>query len=366
MAFVVRVTGNVWCHYGHRPTTSSRQCLSISRMLDLGGMPSSASDKKAVRRVNASKNSKIRAISFDFDLLTRCLQQDRLSNNMKEDTSSSVNSIIQPKVSQAVMPDVNVVQQFASLLGVRMGSETTPLKPPTVTIMSTMSGEAKIPRSAAEKPDVSASTSPDFGDVRSKYASKLRHKLDGGVASLELARSEREENLKRGDAPAHLAALALAKQNVSSAGTAGTRWMALTGTGALLNYLSNRSIKIALLPKPNHPHREQEGKQMKDFSSQLQDVHVDVMLDAGTDSAVAAVQDALQQLGDDPVATLLVSDRDDYIRAANDAGMITCRIRPMNAPRGNASAHFSKEEVAGVQEVIDEMNGISFNALQNR
>ncbi len=324
-------------------------------MLDMGGMPAAASEKKAVRRVNASKNSKVRAVSFDFDLLTRCLQQDRQSKYFKEKMTEERSN---QSVIETEMPNIDVIEQVASFLRVPFGGETTP------------NSEKYLSAIAVENqrdiPGVESDSLPnEFGDVRSKYASRLRQKLEGGVSAFELAQIQREESLTHGDAPVHLAARALAKENLSANST-GTRWMALTGTGALLNYLSNRSIKIALLPKPNHPNPKLEGKQMNDFSTQLQEVHVDVMLNEGTNSASVAVREALNLLGVDPVATLLVSDRDDYIRAATEAGMVSCRIRPMNSPRGNASAHFSKEEVAGVQEVIDEMNGISFNALLNR
>ena len=60
-----------------------------------------------------------------------------------------------------------------------------------------------------------------------------------------------------------------------------------------------------------------------------------------------------------------MSDQDNLLKAARDSGMITCRIRPKNARRGNISAHYTVEDVLQVQDVVNEMNGISFNAVLN-
>jgi len=64
-------------------------------------------------------------------------------------------------------------------------------------------------------------------------------------------------------------------------------------------------------------------------------------------------------------AILLVSDQDSYLKAAKDMGMVTCRIRPKNAKRGNVSTTYEVETILQVENVVNEMNGISYNAVLN-
>ena len=63
---------------------------------------------------------------------------------------------------------------------------------------------------------------------------------------------------------------------------------------------------------------------------------------------------------------MVVSDKDDYLKAAKDLGMITCRLRPKNARRGNVTAHYNASSVPEVQDVVNDVTGISFNAVLNR
>jgi FMN phosphatase YigB (HAD superfamily) len=74
----------------------------------------------------------------------------------------------------------------------------------------------------------------------------------------------------------------------------------------------------------------------------------------------------LRELAMDPHRVLLVSDRDEYLKAGKDLGMLTCRLQPKNARRGNITAHYTSPSVQDVQEVVNDINGISFNTVLNR
>lgn len=102
---------------------------------------------------------------------------------------------------------------------------------------------------------------------------------------------------------------------------------------------------------------------MEDMKKQLFDVEFDLLCKDGTDGAKMVIAKSLESLHLDPTNVLLVSDRDDYLRAAKDCGMVTCRIRPLNKPRGNISTDYSVPTVPEVKDVINEINGISFNAV---
>eukprot|EP00540_Astrosyne_radiata_P002394 CAMPEP_0116854080 /NCGR_PEP_ID=MMETSP0418-20121206/18360_1 /TAXON_ID=1158023 /ORGANISM="Astrosyne radiata, Strain 13vi08-1A" /LENGTH=110 /DNA_ID=CAMNT_0004486735 /DNA_START=42 /DNA_END=370 /DNA_ORIENTATION=- len=110
-------------------------------------------------------------------------------------------------------------------------------------------------------------------------------------------------------------------------------------------------MKVALLPTPQNPDErgeEEEGERMHNLTKQLPHVSFDVLLEKG-DNAGEILHRALGELELDPVVTLVVSDRDDYLRMAKHVGMITCRVRQnRNAPRGNISAHYN---VGSVSEV---------------
>jgi methionine salvage enolase-phosphatase E1 len=99
------------------------------------------------------------------------------------------------------------------------------------------------------------------------------------------------------------------------------------------------------------------------MKSQLFDVSFDLLFKDGTLGANNVIAKSLKSFNLDPTNVLLVSDRDDYLRAGKDCGMVTCRIRPLNAPRGNISTHYSVPLVPEVKDVINEINGISFNAV---
>jgi beta-phosphoglucomutase-like phosphatase (HAD superfamily) len=114
---------------------------------------------------------------------------------------------------------------------------------------------------------------------------------------------------------------------------------------------------------------------MDDFATQLRDkVKFDTVI-PGSFTAPKLIEETLAKLlvvGSDTTASptiltpdrcLWVSDRDDCLRAAKDAGLLTARVVRPNARRGNVSAHYTVQSVPEVQAVINEINGISFNTV---
>jgi hypothetical protein len=322
-------------------------------MLDLGGAPSGLNDKKT-GRINANKNCKVQAICFDFDVLTRSVDSAEAEIKKKARELESQTS----DLGKVVAPNVSAVQEFADLLQVDLpGRDKAASRPEEEDDdLSLLTGE-KTKDAEKEKKEKKSTAAPG-SDIRAKYAAKLAKKIEGGIAGVNLANYEKEINLKKGDAAGHMEA-----RKIAAAEPVASRWMAKTGTGALLSFLTQRSMKINLLPRPSQEIDLKVGERMEDFKKQLNDVSFGLLCKDGTLGAARAVVESLESLHLDPSLVMLVSDRDDYLKAAKEAGMVTCRIRPLNSPRGNISAHFSVPTVPEVEEVINEVNGISFNAV---
>jgi hypothetical protein len=331
-------------------TNTARRCLSgIGRMLDLGGMPSGANDRTPVRAVNASKNSKLQAVAFDFEVLTRSIEASETNNSTAAaaEAASTANTT-STKPLGAVQPDLDLIHQVGSLLQVNV---------------DTGKGKGEGATTNNNKKAPAPKVDMRHQDIRAKYAAKLK----GGVPGLELAKSQVENSLQRGDAAGHLAAR---KNAISETAASPTKWMALTGTGKLLSYLTHRSIRIALLPNPKLDAAAQtkQTDAMEQFKRQLKNIVVDAVVTLGEDSTLSRSLETgvLKELDMQPGQVLIVSDQDHYLKAARDLGMLTCRIRPLSARRGNVTTHYSAASVPEVQEIVNEINGISFNAVLNR
>eukprot|EP00562_Extubocellulus_spinifer_P034154 CAMPEP_0178683730 /NCGR_PEP_ID=MMETSP0699-20121125/2461_1 /TAXON_ID=265572 /ORGANISM="Extubocellulus spinifer, Strain CCMP396" /LENGTH=394 /DNA_ID=CAMNT_0020328347 /DNA_START=125 /DNA_END=1309 /DNA_ORIENTATION=+ len=368
-----------------------------SAMMDLGG----AATAESTQRIDTGKNNKIKAVALDFYLITRSLDTHKAEALAQgaaaasdAATSTSSTAAISPG---AVQPNTGMIENLANLLNVDLGGtiggnksrdddDLSPLTGDTVTrntnnrtrsagppagfnaeeneigssILSTMNKKKSKQQQQQQQHSTKA---PPVNDVRSKYADKLRRKLDGGLAGVESAKMQREDALKKGDAAGHLAARRIA--SAQPVGT-GSKWLAATGTGSLLTYLTNRSMKIALLPIPNctdEEANEAAGKRMDDLQTQLAQVNFDVVVKEGHLSPSDVLRKILAKVDAEAGSTLVVSDRDDYLREAKDRGFYTCRIRPMNAPRGNVTTSYTVADVKGVEEVCNELNGISFNTV---
>ena len=110
---------------------------------------------------------------------------------------------------------------------------------------------------------------------------------------------------------------------------------------------------------------------MQDLTRQLPNVKFDLLLEGektnedgdGKDSSTTLLKKLSTKVETDPISTLVVSDRDAYLRSARDMGMVTCRVRRKNAPRGNATTNYTAQDMGEEEDVVNELNGISFNAV---
>ncbi|GKY98009.1 hypothetical protein MPSEU_000759000 [Mayamaea pseudoterrestris] len=368
-----------------------RNLSNFSRMLDLGGSPTDHSTK-LVRTVNASKNSKIQAVCFDFDVLTMSddeSMRSQVAALKQNDTNTNSTST---KAKSTILPDMHSVQQVAKLLNVNLDSLSDPSKSAgrgdklsakeerDLERMIGGSSSGKDARAAESQNKLTGpkNYNPFDSDIRSKYAAKLAQK--GASPSTSAA-----SDSSRGDASFHLAARAAAVAETSSSPASNHKWLAQTGTGALLQYLTKRSIFLALLPKPVDSDETAAAlsfRDMQDFANQIKStVVIDVLtqhkgagdkenqrqqLSSSSSIAQQLLQSTLHDLNyaKEPSKVLMVSDRDDYLKAAKNLSCFTCRIHRAGTPRGNVSAHYTVSSVSKVQGVVDEMNGISFSALR--
>ncbi len=353
-------------------------------MMDLGGV----SQPNVDTTVDVGKNNKVQAIALDFDLIIRAIDKQKKDEGIVAAIlSSSVNTRNQGNDLSAksignfsmssMLPNMDTVRNMAKILNVKLGGEDN--------------NDLEIRRKSKDEDDLSLLTNmsepernndsdnttknvKDFNpatlDIRSKYAAKLRSKVEGGLAGVELANSKKEEAMKIGDAAGHLAARSIVASNTVS--KSGNKWMASTGTGTLCTFLSNRSMKIALIPLPNKTNPDeinQTKENMELLAKQLPHVTFNVLgLDEGImyNKAEDILRHVSNRMEVPALSTIVVSDREDYLGAARNLGMFTCRIRSLNAPRGNVSTSYTVEDIQSVKDVVNELNGISYNTVFNQ
>ena len=352
-----------------------------SSMLDMGGVGQAA----ATKRINVGKNNKIRAVCLDFHLITRSIEERRALAEEEIENVRIQNNIANDAATSAVIqPDTSVVQSFANLMGVKLGDSVHKKKQEEDDLSGLLGSiDSSVPEKKEPVLPKKALTSPSHStDIRSKYSQKLRNKIEGGVAGLDLAKSEKEDTLKRGDASMHMAARHLmSTEGAAGTSTSSSRWLATTGVGKLLSFVDGRSMQIVLLPLPSTPAMPQSDddvkrtlEEMTSLTKQLPNVNFDLLIadgrrrgEVGTErqnesTAQDVLSNALSKMGDiEPIQFLLVSDRDDYLGAARDLNMYTVRVRPKNKRRG-LTTNYNVDDVGSVQEVINDINGVSFNS----
>jgi len=352
-------------------------------MLDMGGV----SPVGPEARINLGKNNRVRAVCLDFNLITRSLEERRkqAEQQTQADSRTSTGTTTSSNLSASpvkVKPDVSLVNQFANLLNIKLGGTNSNV--PNRKEDDDLSLLLGSPGKENTKPDSNRTPvsvkAPPHMDIRDKYAAKLRSKIDGGVAGLQLANAEKDDNAPRGDASLHLAARNLISTEGIDSSKSKSRWLATSGVGKLLSFLSSRSMHIALLPMPSTDTKpisdedvEQTRREMSDLAKQLPHVHFDVTIPDGrrrgdvgksnVDAAVDVLNTVSTKLeGVQPIKLVVVSDRDDYLLAARDKGMYTCRVRPANKRRASFTVNYDVDEVSDVQDIVNEINGISFNS----
>lgn len=377
-----------------------------SSMMDLGGV--SAGEVKS--KLDYGKNSKLRAVALDFDLITRSLDASR-SLSEKEAARVEAETVVEDDTvatpPSPVLPNVGVIQDLAALFNVTLGGsiggadEKKSHQDDLSALLSKEEEDAILRRKEEQQNPATYSATdrtagsikaPPVSNVRDKYAKKLRDKLESGGAVTPLGHAP-----IRGDAADHFAAKKLALSSDSGGSSSGSKWLASTECGTLLSFLMHRCMKIVLLPIPHSDnntssitHRNAEGARMDDLTKQLPkvDFHLVVKQPSSDDDERRHAEDLLSLTmrdlnatppeeptdavvfrGDDDVLLprhcLVVSDRDDYLRHAKEQGMFTCRVRPPNARRGNVTANYDVEEFGKVEDVVNEINGISFHTVFN-
>lgn len=386
-------------------------------MLDLGGAPSSSSlnDMNGVKaKLNLNKNCHLQAIIFDFCVLTRSISQEAPSTIDQDlQYGSPPASTIRTSATATVpvQPDLDMVNSVANLIKFDWTSNKKdnpiiqqPLNDDLSLILSDATtftnkdtfnddnATSKMVRNTTKDdvPPVIQVTPINSGsgslsnftsdDIRAKYAARLQKKAPGAsISMLDRAKSDHGND----DTEKHMAARAHAMQNGS---TSSSRWMLATGTGKLLQYLFHRSMKMGIVASTAASQDlndknlfDKEKKEMEDLCQQLKDkiFFASVVKQDGTRTIKQLADQVLKELlqGDkdnhSPIAPdrcMWVSDKDDRLRVAREAGVITVRIvADKNARRGNVSTHYTVRDVSELQQVVNQINGISFNtALQQR
>ena len=329
-------------------------------MLDMGGV--SAADTANAMKINVGKNSKLQVIALDFDLISRSIDA------MKEEQKDGRVKLPEENGRKAkdILPDVNRVENIANLLNVKLGGERTPLKVDVKEDdLSRLTGSGNRETEVKEKEEMAT----PLMDIRAKYAKKLRSKVDGGIAGLENMKNQRDDALQKGDAAGHLYARKVAASK--SVSTSGSKWIATSGLGKLLDFLNGRSMKICLLPSP-HNHSENswalEKSSMEDLKKQLPHVDFSICMEneSGKETSLGPndlLESITSTLKSKSLSTIVVSDKDIFLRSAREKGMYTCRVRQKNQPRGNVTTDYTVETVKEVEDVVNEVNGISFNSV---
>lgn len=371
-----------------RPTTLLLSRGRYSSMMDLGGVGQAAVTKK----INVGKNNKVRAICLDFHLITRSIEERRalaekeIENGRIQNSIENAASKSESSSADTIQPDTSVIQSFANMLGVQLGGLGDSINHKTKQqddLSGILGNDYKSePEQKVTTPKKVITPLSSHSDIRSKYSQKLRNKIEGGVAGLDLANSEREGTLKKGDASMHLTARNLiSAEGAAGSSTSSSRWLATTGVGKLLSFVDGRSMQIVLLPLPSTPSMPQSDEDVKrtleemtSLTRQLPNVNFDLLIADGRRRGQVvtegqndnAAQDVLANVLSkmdtvDPIQFVLVSDRDDYLGAGRDLGMFTARVRPKNKRRG-LTTNYNVDDVGSVQEVINDINGVSFNS----
>ena len=351
-----------------------------SSMMDMGGVAAAESNTK----LNLGKNNRVKVVALDFELLTQSIQSSIQSHSNEKSSSNTLESRKIEKLGE-VQPNISMVQNFAKLLNVTLNGEERSnrnKKEEEKDDLSLLLGTTNPKQSNAEKEKEAKSNTavgslPNM-DIRVKYAQKLKDKIQGGLAGVDSAKFQKEEILAKGDAAGHLVARSIAASQTVA--TSGSKWLATTGAGTLLTFLDKRCLSIALLPPPRLVSQEEKDsttKSMQELTRQLPYVKFDVLLPSVTEmdqqcetdqglkqAPEILIQRLLQEHHETPSTKILViSDQDAYLRQARDCGMLTCRIRPTNAPRGNVTTSYTVESMSEVQNAVNDLIGISYNTV---
>ena len=250
----------------------------------------------------------------------------------------------------------------------------------------------------------------ELSDVTTKYRAAILKKTGGNFQSMKLS----PEQVK-GDAEALSFGRASLVNVETTAAKAGSKWMLGSGVGGLLEYLERRSMTLALLPEMDTPPDDLATFQQQAPAavqnglvmikpSRVAEHTAEAEKLIGAKKAARAPEDATKSapsfwgsvfgfsnepsaqtvaerqkqaslsvevwtrcldefarnLGVEPQQIVVVSDKDDLIRAARNISCHTIAFNPPGQRRVDASCDASVEAISEVKDVTESINGISY------
>ena len=186
--------------------------------------------------------------------------------------------------------------------------------------------------------------------IRAKYGDKLR--------ALKAKAAAREASASAGSG---VQASTVLEGGGASGGSSASAWSLNRGAAPLMKYLANRGMRCGLLM----PSADTVSDDMlASFHEQL-----DTQLDDSLTLSREAVHtfpdpDRLLQLlharGLKPASVMLLTTQENSLRAAREAGCFSSLFLPRNARRPNVRADFTVSDLFKVQDVVEQLNGISW------
>lgn len=130
-----------------------------------------------------------------------------------------------------------------------------------------------------------------------------------------------------------------------------SRWVIADGMGDLLDYLFNRSMRLAVLKD-----EATDAKRMDQLASQLRPTTLSFA------SMAPVSEDALiemeNELGFRKTDIFFVSSSDQSLALARKRGYFSCRYRPVDGLYGQVTTDFAAASALEIRDAINELTGI--------
>jgi hypothetical protein len=230
------------------------------------------------------------------------------------------------------------------------GASSTDQKPSTSSKIMKDESQSEYKDVIVEK-----SNNLDFSiGPKSKYSKRLANKLGGSssVASIlsgNVAKETDGQILKRVKTTPGLS---------DTGAKSASRWLLGAQFGDILDYIGGRTMLLGIMSTSptNSIVMQQLQKQLSEHKFLTSNVSV-------SDSSLdAELSDISTRMAFQPREIMLISSNDKLLEVARDAGHISCRYRPVNAPAGKFTCDFTATTPIEIQDAIEAMNGI---ALRN-
>lgn len=250
--------------------------------------------------------------------------------------------------------------------------------------MSVLSDMAKNLRVKTVVFEIDVVINDDRKKLRSPNASSTTHT---NHVPTKTDTSVHKEEVKKTDFPvdpklryADKIKMKLAKHNMdtargSSAGAASllgsdSRWLLAEGMGELLDYLHNRSIRLAIVGSSHLTQSTTDQLAQQLSATKLSFVRPDFDAEEKTPATLAAwtersLLDMEQSLHVRKSEVLLVSGQEDTLVAGKHQGYFTCRYRPPGGLYGQVSTDFIAQDHLEIRDAINELTGIALRSSVN-